>query len=142
MRQLTCSAPNTIGWQDVPAPRLQGDGEALVRPLSVARCDIDLFLTSGLFPSRGPFALGHEGVAEILELGDAVRGLEVGQRVVVAFQVSCGTCGSCPLPLPGKKPRSTSSNCGWPCHSNGAKTSTPPRSSCLGLSSRYSRSTR
>ena len=95
MRQLTCSAPNSIGWQDVPAPRLQGDGEALVRPLAVARCDIDLFLTSGLFPSRGPFALGHEGVAEILELGDAVRGLEVGQRVVVAFQVSCGTCGSC-----------------------------------------------
>src|SRR5499433_3645981 len=95
MRQLTCSAPDAIGWQDVPAPRLQGDGEALVRPLTVARCDIDLFLTSGLFPSRGPFALGHEGVAEILELGDAVRGLEVGQRVVVAFQVSCGTCGSC-----------------------------------------------
>ena len=95
MRQLTCTAPNTIAWQDVPEPRLQGDGEALVRPLAVARCDIDLFLTSGLFPSRGPFALGHEGVAEILELGDAVRGLEVGQRVVVAFQVSCGTCGSC-----------------------------------------------
>jgi alcohol dehydrogenase len=95
MRQLTCTAPNAIGWQDVPAPRLQGDDEALVRPLSVARCDIDLFLTSGLFPSRGRFALGHEGVAEILELGDAVRGLEVGQRVVVAFQVSCGTCGSC-----------------------------------------------
>src|SRR6185295_2587419 len=95
MRQLTCSAPNTIGWQDVPEPRLEGDGEALVRPLSVARCDIDLFLTCGLFPSRGPFALGHEGIAEILELGDAVRGLEVGQRVVVAFQVSCGTCSSC-----------------------------------------------
>ena len=95
MRQLTCSAPNAIGWQEVPAPRLKGDGEALVRPLSVARCDIDLFLTSGLFPSREPFALGHEGVAEILELGDAVRGLEVGQLVVVAFQVSCGTCGSC-----------------------------------------------
>ena len=95
MRQLTCSAPNTIEWQDVPEPRLQGDGEALVRPLAVARCDIDLFLTSGLFPSRGPFALGHECVAEILALGDAVRGLEVGQRVVVAFQVSCGACGSC-----------------------------------------------
>src|SRR6185369_10331321 len=95
MRQLTCTAPNTIAWQEVAAPRLNGDAEALVRPLAVARCDIDLFLTSGLFPSRGAFALGHEGAAEILELGDAVRGLEVGQRVVVAFQVSCGTCGSC-----------------------------------------------
>src|SRR5262245_23189204 len=95
MRQLTCTAPNTIVWQDVPEPRIQGDGEALVRPLTVARCDIDLFLTSGLFPLQQPFALGHEGVAEVLDLGDGVRGLEVGQRVVVAFQVSCGTCGSC-----------------------------------------------
>ena len=95
MRQLTCTGPNTIEWRDVPEPRLQGDGEALVRPLAVARCDIDLFLTSGLFPLRGPFALGHECVAEIVELGDAVRGLEVGQRAVVAFQVSCGTCSTC-----------------------------------------------
>jgi alcohol dehydrogenase len=95
MRQLTCSAPNTITWQDVPEPRLRGDGEALVRPLAVARCDIDLFLSSGLFPMRGPFALGHECVAEILELGDAVQGLEIGQRVVVSFQLSCGGCGSC-----------------------------------------------
>src|SRR5215471_14252385 len=95
MRQLTCAGPNTVEWREVPEPRLQGDGEAVVRPLAVARCDIDLFLTSGMFPSRGPFALGHEGVAEIVALGDAVRGLEVGQRVVVSFQVSCGACGSC-----------------------------------------------
>src|SRR5581483_3359644 len=95
MRQLTCSAPNTVAWQDVAEPRLQGDGEALVRPLTVARCDIDLFLTSGMFPPRGLFALGHEGVAEIVKLGEGVRGLEPGQRVVVSFQVSCGSCGSC-----------------------------------------------
>ena len=95
MRQLTCAAPGTIEWQDVPEPRLQGDGEALVRPLAVARCDIDLFLTSGFFPARGPFALGHECVGEIVALGDGVRGLAVGQRVVVAFQVSCGACRSC-----------------------------------------------
>src|SRR5258705_9186995 len=95
MRQLTCTAPSTLEWREVPAPRIQADVEALVRPLAVARCDIDLFLTSGLFPAREPFALGHECVAEIVELGDAVRGLEVGQRVVVSFQVSCGTCSSC-----------------------------------------------
>src|SRR5215510_5329906 len=95
MRQLTCVGPNAVEWREVPEPRLQGDCEALVRPLAVARCDIDLFLTSGLFPSRGPFALGHECVAEVVELGNAVPGLEVGQRVVVAFQVSCGTCRSC-----------------------------------------------
>jgi threonine dehydrogenase-like Zn-dependent dehydrogenase len=95
MRQLTCTEPGAIAWRDVPEPRLQADREALVRPLAVARCDIDLFLTSGFIPARGPFALGHECVAEIVALGDAVRGLQIGQRVVVAFQVSCGACRSC-----------------------------------------------
>ena len=95
MRQLTCTEPGTIEWRDVPEPRIQADREALVRPLAVARCDIDLFLTSGFIPARGPFALGHECVAEIVALGDAVRGLQIGQRVVVAFQVSCGACRSC-----------------------------------------------
>ena len=83
MRQLTCTAPGTIEWREVPPPRIQADVEALVRPLAVARCDIDLFLTSGLFPARGPFALGHECVGEVVALGDAVPGLEIGQRVVV-----------------------------------------------------------
>jgi len=95
MRQLTCTAPSTLEWREVPAPRIQADVEALVRPLAVARCDIDLFLTSGLFPAREPFALGHECVGEVVALGDAVHGLEIGQRVVVAFQVSCGACRSC-----------------------------------------------
>ena len=45
MRQLTCTGPGAIEWRDVAEPRLQGDVEALVRPLAVARCDIDLFLT-------------------------------------------------------------------------------------------------
>ena len=95
MQQLTCIDKGRLEWLDVPAPRIQGDGEALVRPLAVARCDIDRFLVSGLFPLRGPFALGHECVGEIAALGDGVRGLEVGQRVVVSFQVSCGACGTC-----------------------------------------------
>jgi len=95
MQQLTCIDPNQLAWREVPAPRIQADGEALVRPLAVARCDIDRILASGLFPLRGPFALGHECVGEVTALGDAVRGLEIGQRVVVAFQVSCGCCRTC-----------------------------------------------
>src|SRR5262245_59699402 len=95
MQQLTCLAPNKLEWQDVPDPRLAGDDEALVRPLAVARCDIDRFLASGLFALAGPFALGHECLGEITALGDGVRGLASGQRVVVAFQVSCGACPTC-----------------------------------------------
>lgn len=95
MRQLTCTAPGTVEWLEVSEPRIEGDEQALVRPLAVARCDIDRLLIAGAIPPRGAFALGHECVGEIVALGDRVRGLEVGQRVVVAFQVSCGSCGSC-----------------------------------------------
>lgn len=95
MQQLTCTQPGRIEWREVAAPALESDVAALVRPLAVARCDIDLFLTGGLFGSTEPFALGHECVGEIEALGDAVRGLEIGQRVVVSFQVSCGACASC-----------------------------------------------
>jgi len=95
MRQLTCVEAGKIAWREAPEPRLAGDGEALVRPLAVARCDIDRLLISGALPLSGPFALGHECVAEVTALGDAVRGLHVGQRAVVSFQLSCGHCRSC-----------------------------------------------
>jgi alcohol dehydrogenase len=95
MQQLTCIGRDALEWREVEAPTLRGDGEALVRPLAVARCEIDPFLTSGILPSNGPFAVGHECVAELVALGDAVRGLEVGQRVLVAFQLSCGSCSPC-----------------------------------------------
>jgi alcohol dehydrogenase len=95
MRQLTCIDAGKLEWRDVPEPHIAGDHEAIVRPLAVARCDIDRLLTSGLFPLRGPFAVGHECVGEITALGDGVRGLAIGQRVVVSFQVSCGRCARC-----------------------------------------------
>jgi threonine dehydrogenase-like Zn-dependent dehydrogenase len=95
MRQLTCIEAGKLEWREVPPPRIGGSGEALIRPLAVARCDIDRFLISGLFPLRGPFALGHECVGEIVELSDDVSGLAVGQRVVSSFQVCCGRCRRC-----------------------------------------------
>jgi len=95
MRQLTCTGPNKIEWREVDEPRLLDAHDALVRPLAVARCEIDPFLLAGAGPDQAPFALGHESVAEIVDLGDDVEGLRPGQRVVVAFQVSCGTCRSC-----------------------------------------------
>ncbi len=95
MRQLTCVEKGKLEWREVPEPRLAADCEALIRPLAVARCDIDRFLVSGAFPISAPFALGHESVAVVTALGDGVRGLSLGQRVVVSFQVSCGACGRC-----------------------------------------------
>ena len=89
------------------------DHEALVRPIVASRCDGDcLFLFHdysrvlqlgaalhvinpevrelGDRPFAGPFAYGHECVAEVVDVGDAVRGVAVGQRVIVPWAISCG----------------------------------------------------
>lgn len=95
MRQLTYVKPGVVEWHDVPAPRLERPDDALVRPLAVARCDFDLSIVAGRTPLQGPFALGHEMVAEIVDVGSAVRGLRPGQRVVVPFQIACGVCANC-----------------------------------------------
>jgi alcohol dehydrogenase len=94
MQQLTFVEAGLVEWREVPAPRIEDPADALVRPLAVARCDLDLpMAAAGLFP--GPFAVGHEVVGEVAEVGSAVSRFEVGQRVLVPFQVSCGACTPC-----------------------------------------------
>jgi len=68
MRQLTYVSGNTIAWWDVPEPRLQDGRDALVRPLAVTRCDLDLIIAGGKSGLAGPFALGHETAGIVTEV--------------------------------------------------------------------------
>jgi alcohol dehydrogenase len=95
MRELTFVEPGRLEWREAEEPALQGDGEALVRPLSVATCDLDTLVISGRAPYKGPFAFGHECIAEVADVGDAVAGFEPGSLVSVPFQISCGECAAC-----------------------------------------------
>lgn len=94
MRQLTFLEPGRLEWREVPAPRLGADTDAIVRPLAVARCDLDFYIARGIVRYRGPFAFGHEVVADVVDAGPAVS-LKPGTRVVVPFQLSCGRCEAC-----------------------------------------------
>src|SRR5258708_32370528 len=94
MRQLVYTGPGRIGWEDESDPEPPGSDGAIVRPMAVARCDLDApMVETGLFP--GPFAVGHEAVAEVVEVGPNVTTVKVGQRVAVPFQPSCGACPDC-----------------------------------------------
>ncbi len=95
MQQLTFVGPGQLEWREVPAARLQGAGEALVRPVAVTRCDLDLYIATGLYPIRGPFAFGHEIAGTVVDIGDGVRSVAPGDSVIVPFQISCGDCGFC-----------------------------------------------
>lgn len=95
MLQLTYTGPDALEWREAPEPRLSSNAAALVRPLAVATCDLDALIIEGSSPFPAPFPIGHECVAEVLEVGDAVGSLEPGQRVSVPFQISCGECAAC-----------------------------------------------
>jgi threonine dehydrogenase-like Zn-dependent dehydrogenase len=95
MRELNFIEAGRLEWRDADEPLMEGDAEALVRPVAVATCDLDKILVRGLAPVEGPFPFGHEGVAEVLEVGDAVEGVRPGDLVSVPFQVSCGDCATC-----------------------------------------------
>ena len=95
MRQLEITGTRTVEWRDAPDPSLGGDGEAIVRPLAVAMCDLDAAFLTGMVPLGDPFPLGHECIAEVVDAGDAVGSVTPGDTVVVPFQISCGDCDAC-----------------------------------------------
>ncbi|HEX4467553.1 MAG TPA: alcohol dehydrogenase catalytic domain-containing protein [Solirubrobacteraceae bacterium] len=103
MNQLTYTGPDKLEWREASAPRLESDAAALVRPLAVATCDLDALIVEGASPFPPPFPIGHECVAEVIEVGDAVGVAEPGDLVSVPFQISCGACRPCR--------RGRSSNC-------------------------------
>ena len=95
MRQLEITGVRSVEWREAPDLALAGDGEALVRPLAVAMCDLDAAFLNGDVPVGEPFPLGHECVAEVVDVGDSVTSVAPGDRVVVPFQISCGACDAC-----------------------------------------------
>jgi threonine dehydrogenase-like Zn-dependent dehydrogenase len=103
MRQLMFIEPHKLEWQDAPEPSLQTAEDALVRPLAVITCDIDGPTIRGETPlaMMGPYPFGHEFVARVAAVGEAVRTVSVGDLVSVSFQICCGTCARCRAGLTG-----------------------------------------
>jgi len=95
MQELRVLGAGRLAWVDAPSPRLSGPGSALVRPIASASCDLDRRLIAGVTPFKPPFALGHECVAEVLEVGDEVKSVRRGDLVSVPWKIACGQCRQC-----------------------------------------------
>ena len=79
--------------QDVELDRVRSN-EVLVEIAAVGLCHTDLGARAGAFPTPLPAVLGHEGAGTVLEAGDQVTHVAVGDRVALSFD-SCGGCSSC-----------------------------------------------
>lgn len=95
MRALIALPGGRMRWKAIPVPPPPGPLGAIVRPLAIATCDMDRLIALGITPFPLPLCFGHECVAEVLEVGEQVEGFGPGDRVVVPFQISCGSCAPC-----------------------------------------------
>ena len=85
-----------IRVDEVPDPRIQEPTDAIVRLTASAICGTDLHFVRGTMSGMKPGTiLGHEGVGVVEEVGDDVRNLQVGDRVVICSTVGCGSCSYC-----------------------------------------------
>ena len=82
--------------ETVPDPRIEVPTDAIVRVTSTAICgsDLHLYAVLGMYLDAGD-VLGHEAMGVVEEVGSAVGSLAVGDRVVIPFNISCGTCWMC-----------------------------------------------
>ncbi|AQL41512.1 glutathione-dependent formaldehyde dehydrogenase [Halorientalis sp. IM1011] len=96
MRALTWHGKQDVRIEDVPRPEIVNPTDAIIEVTATAICGSDLHLYHGRVPSmREGDVLGHEPMGEVIEVGEEVETLEVGDRVVVPFTISCGECWFC-----------------------------------------------
>jgi len=87
--------PNCLEWHEVARPRIRDRRDAIVRPVASTTCDLDVRIIRGLTSFQGPFDIGHECIAEVVEVGEDAVGFQPGQLVIVSWHFSCGACDRC-----------------------------------------------
>ena len=101
------SRPLAIEELELASP---GRGEILVRIFAAGLCHSDLSVIDGSRPRPLPMVLGHEAAGEIVELGEGVEDLSIGDHVVFVFVPVCGHCGPCSTGRPALCERGASAN--------------------------------
>jgi threonine dehydrogenase-like Zn-dependent dehydrogenase len=96
MKALCWHGTGDVRVDTVPDPQIVYPTDAVIRVTSTAICGSDLHLFNGFMPTmeKGD-VLGHEPMGVVVDVGSEVRKLKVGDRVVVPFTISCGTCFFC-----------------------------------------------
>src|SRR4051812_44165622 len=96
MLAMTYRGPYKIRVEEKDRPKIEHPGDAIVRVTLAAICGSDLHLYHGMMPdTRIGHTFGHEFIGVVDEVGPDVRNLKVGDRVMVPFNVFCGTCYFC-----------------------------------------------
>lgn len=95
MRAVVWKGPGKVAVEKVEDPRIESATDVLVRITTAGICGSDLHMYEGRTVAEPGVVLGHENMGVIEEVGSAVQQLQKGDRVVLPFNVACGTCFNC-----------------------------------------------
>src|ERR671921_826159 len=96
MRAMVYRGPYKIRVEEKDIPAIEHPNDAIVRVTLAAICGSDLHLYHGLMPdTRIGMTFGHEFIGVVEQVGSSVQNLEVGNRVMVPFNICCGSCWFC-----------------------------------------------
>ncbi len=96
MKALCWHGIGDVRVDSVPDPKIEHPRDAIIRITASGICGSDLHLLNGFVPTmESGDILGHEPMGEVVEVGKDVRNLKRGDRVVVPFTISCGSCFFC-----------------------------------------------
>jgi glutathione-independent formaldehyde dehydrogenase len=95
MRALVYDGPRQVSVRDVPDARIERPTDVLVRITTTNICGSDLHMYEGRTDVEQGKVLGHENLGEVIEVGDAVDRVHVGDWVCLPFNIACGFCKNC-----------------------------------------------
>ena len=91
---MAITAPNQLELIEIADP-IPGNSEVVVEVAAVGICGTDLHIFEGEFAPKLPIVPGHEMSGEVVAIGSAVTGIQVGDRVAVDPSLHCGECFYC-----------------------------------------------
>ena len=95
MKALVYGGPRKVEVKNVPDPRIERPTDVLVRITTTNVCGSDLHMYEGRTSVEKGKVLGHENLGEVIEVGDAVYRVRLGDRVCLPFNIACGCCRNC-----------------------------------------------
>lgn len=102
MRAMNYRGPLRVRIENKPFPEILHPQDAIIKVTRACICGSDLHLYHGMVPdTRVGSTFGHEFIGEVVEIGEDVHKLKVGDQVIVPFNISCGQCAFCKQELYG-----------------------------------------
>jgi len=101
MKALIYNGPRDVNVIEVPDAKIERSTDVLVKITTTNICGSDLHMYEGRTDVESGKILGHENLGVVIEVGEAVDRIKVGDRVCLPFNIACGFCKNCERGLTG-----------------------------------------